>query len=231
LATLRLNQEPKPVDDVYFDHEDAEEADYPDFIEFRRQFYKYQYEFISRAEDASNELVSFYKKLAFDENAQEYYGASISGRVLQVRRYHIDLYIDFNLSIRKSKETFEKNCNALWTQIESMFSLMSEDNKDYITDFPKKADGKKAVVYKALFIRWQKALDVFDACESQTNKNISKISRDIKLSNKKMPRHKTKEVNDYREYAIRLIEAAKAGNLFNEVSTPMTVGRKRKTPV
>lgn len=231
MATLRLNQEPKPVDDEYFNHEDAETSENPEFLEFRKKFYEYQYRFILLAKDASPELITFYKNLAFDKNVQEFYGASDNGGVLQIRRYHVDLYIDFNLSMRKSKEMFEKSCNALWNQIESMYGVMSRNNKDYITDFPKRADGKKKIVDKTLFHRWEKALKVYDLHEIKKETNKCKISKEVELSNKKFAYHKSKEVSEYIDYAKKLIEATRTGNLFNEASTPMTVGKKRKAPM
>jgi hypothetical protein len=228
MAILRLNKEPKVVDDDYFCHADAESSDDAEFIKFRREFYKYQYEFISRAKNANKDLISFYEKLATDEHVKTFYGSSDNGRVLQPRKYNIDLYIDFNLSITKSKEIFDRSTDAIWNDIKEMYDKMSNYNKDYITDYPKNSGGKKSIGVEKRFELWQKALNVYDLNEkSEINKNKTQISNILKLSMDKSARHRIDEVRDSLAYANRLIEAASKGELYEEAVKPMTIGKKR----
>ena len=231
MAILRLNPEQKDMDDSYFSLEDAESTDNDDFKSFRKKFYHYQYEFGSLAKNINADLLDFYRKLAKDEIAQAFYGASESA-VLQLRKFNIDVYIDLNLSKRKAEELFNKTSKKIMLQIKSMYDDLHKANPGVITDYPTIANGRKQPTER-LFTSWKKALAAFKESEQQEcegEKILANIAREIGL-HQKDPEHCSDEVKIRLENAKRLIEAASKGTLFEEACVAMTAKKTRKKAV
>ena len=230
MATLRFKQDPKTVGFEYLGTEEPVISESTEFIEFRKQYYRYHYEFISRAKDIGNInkiQLSIYKKLATVENfGESLFGLSENNMTL-VKKYQVDLFVDFNLSRRKAKEIFKKTSDEIWNKIESMYDDTRIENKDFITEFPLTANGKKADVSR-LFEAWDKALKVYDLYEKQEKKCYADISRQLKWFNKDDRHHCSDEVKYYLKYAEKLIEAASKRELYEEACKPMTIGKKRK---
>ena len=196
-----------------------------EFIEFRTSYYQYQYDFISRAKNISEEVLNLYKKLTTDEGYQRAYGA-IENRATLRKRYALELILDFSLSKRQAKEEFKKTSEELWRWIETSYDDYHKTNKNFITEFPTTKDCKKADI-KGLFEAWDKALKVYDLYEKQVTKNKAEISRALGWFNVNDRQHCSDEVAQKLKYALRLIDAASKGDLYKEACRPMTEGKKR----
>jgi hypothetical protein len=224
MAILRFRPEQKEIDDEYFSLESAESIDSAEFKSFRKEFYNYQYEFGLRAKNISKELLDFYKMVARDDMTQAFHGVN-DGTPLQLRKYNIDVYIDFNLSKRKAEELFDKSSKEVMLQIKSMYDDVHKLNPGYITDYPTIANGKKQNIER-LFNSWKNALAVFDLWEKRDEDNYAKIAK-TKDPNNADPVHCSDEIKIQLNNAKRLIEAASKGTLFDEVCVAMTANKKR----
>ena len=203
-----------------------------EFIEFRKNFYMFQYEFYSRSNinDAkSKERLAMYYRIVNEKTYFSIFGTS-NNNIVSITKYTVDLYVDYSLSIRRAKEVFKESAGHLWNKIENAYRPNCDHDRDFlrfVVDYPTTANGKKANV-KRLFKVWGDALAVFDLYEKQQVKNYAAISREMGWFNEFDRHHCSEEVKRHLDYARRLIDATVKNQLYEEACKPVNIGKKRK---
>lgn len=228
MAILRLIPTLKSEDYEFLPSAGTVPQESADFIDFRKKFYHYQYEFISRVEDKSNigDKILLYKKLATEDCDSSEYGMSNENDTY-MKRYDIILTVDFKLSIQAALKLFEDSVANLKQQIVAMYEDYHAKNKFYLLKNVKDASGKDKPT-KDLFERWEDALRIYDLHQNQEEMNISLIYDEMRWNKNKDQRHAVEDITLYLKYAIRLIEASSKDELYEEACKPMTLGKNRK---
>lgn len=221
MAKLKLIPTPSDEDVEYLPSSGSVPPEDASFIEFRKKFYHYYHEFISRAKNvpSAKDKLLLYKQLSTGVCDSSKYGMS-NDNDTYMKRYTIRMTIDYKLSLPATKKHFDNSCAELWDNIVSMYNDFRVNNIEYITDYPRTADNRIADI-KRLFTVWDKSLSVYDIYEKQEVKNKAQVSREMGWFHKDASNKCSDEINRYLKYATKFIEASCRGTLFEEACKPM----------
>lgn len=223
----KLSFIPTPIDEdfQYLPPEGTVPPENPQFVKFRRKYYQYQFEFISRIKDKSGigDRISLYKKLATDSCNRGLYGMSINNDTY-MKRFDMVLKVDFKLSMRESFELFQTSMTEIWEKIEDMYKAYRLTNTEYLTEYPLKSNDRSKLP-DDIFDLWKETLKVYDLSQHISIK--SAIAREMGWDKIMKRGSYIEKVRDKIKYANRLIEAASAGRLYEEACIPMTVDKTR----